>query len=612
LEQIAGVAEGLINPPLEFTKQLGGRFVDHIVGALGAPLPPTDPMASYRYIAARRKTLVDSAKQPGLVRLQDKNYNQLAPIAQAQSVRFEEIAFDTGEAGVVIRGGDYLSDFVRNAVRIEEDLHLSVDPIPTKPDWKTRWGGKITDINVKRDQKGYHTVELIASANREHLKNILIASTPFFPPEVQPISMWMLPANIRTGCFITMTIQLARHFFPLASIATNIANPFGWINPFGPDALLNLNPLNWAIQPQFVNMVLDQSRTSLLTSTWNTFHDATKDPLKDAGCTARVYTWFTTDKTSPHPELEKIVGKELGSLARPHRNCLITAFEDHSGYAGPTGTFLDGPINLFASTLDDLITTTVFPVDTDNDGEIDPIFRRLFLVAPPKPDVVFRDGQHSAIVESNYHQIKGPVKTTMTGGKSPRLVNDLQTWAIRYAISQIAMVISGGPPGGAYELPGAEGMDNLYQGQLDNKLLCWQRYTNPLRALFTGDMGYLEHMERPGSAAYTISSVLNLRMGDWKKRPYRWFKTTVQNAQPWFVYEDYNLDDRLMFEIDGIYYVDQASSIRYSFARDKPVTYELSIGDDTQGNDPLAEGVRAVQAVYSIATMVVGEGWLFG
>jgi hypothetical protein len=465
LEALAITGEGFTRPPLEFTRQVMGRFADHVVGAMSAPLPVDDPLASYRYIRGRTQTLVDAMKQPGLVRLQDKNYSQLAPIPQAQSVRFEEIAADTGEAGVVIRGGDYLSQWVRNAVRIEEDLHLSIDPIPTMPDWKTRWGGKITDINVKRDAKGYHTVELIASSNREHLKNILIAATPFFPPEVQPISMWMLPANIRTACTITMAIQLARHFFPLASIPSNLLNPFGWINPFGPDALLGFDPLNWPIQPQFINFFLDQSRTSLLTSAWNNFHDSTKDPLKDAGCTARVYTWFTEDKTSPHPELEKLVGKDVANLARPHRNCLIPAFEDHSGYAGPTGTAADGPINLFASTLDDLITTTVFPVDVDNDGEVDPVFRRLFLVAPPKPDVVFRDGMHSGIVESNYHQIKGPVKTTMTGGKSPRLVNDIQTFAIRWAISQLAQVVLG------TEAPGVEGLDNLYQRPRANSII---------------------------------------------------------------------------------------------------------------------------------------------
>jgi hypothetical protein len=149
---------------------------------------------------------------------------------------------------VVIRGGDYLGDFVRNAVRFEEDLHLSIDTNPTQPSWKTRWGGKITTINVKRDSSGVHTVELIATSNREHLKTTLVGSTPLFPPEIQPIKMWFLPANTRTACFVTMFINLLRQFDPLVSIPTNIANPAGWINPLGPDALLNLLPTEWPIQ----------------------------------------------------------------------------------------------------------------------------------------------------------------------------------------------------------------------------------------------------------------------------------------------------------------------------------------------------------------------------
>jgi hypothetical protein len=55
--------------------------------------------------------------------------------------------------------------------------------------------------------------------------------------------MWMLPANIRTGCSITLFINWLRAFFPALSIPTNIFNPAGWINPLNPDAILNLDPL---------------------------------------------------------------------------------------------------------------------------------------------------------------------------------------------------------------------------------------------------------------------------------------------------------------------------------------------------------------------------------
>jgi hypothetical protein len=411
-----------------FSKNLGGALQDKVIGALSVPLAD-DPMSAYRYLNARRSTLQDAYKQRPLIRLQDKNLNQLATIGQEMSC-------------------------------VTED---------TAPSWKTRWGGKIKNINIKRDSSGIHTVELVATSNREHLKTTLIGSTPLFPPEVQPIKMWFLPANCRTACAVTLWIQFLRAFDPIASIPTNIFNPGGWINPLGPDALLNLLPTYWPLQVAFVNPLLDQSRTSLLTGAWTDFHSSTVDMLKDAGVCARAYTYFTDDVDNPHPELEAAVGKEVADLARPQRNCVVVAFEDHSGYSGPTGSAADGVINLFSSTLDDLITETVFPVDANDDGQVDPVFRKLFGVAPPPPWAIYRDGQESGIIESGYFQHKGPVKTTMTGSKSPKLVNDLQTFAIRYAISQLAQVILG------TEAPAVEGLDNLYQRPMANSITSCSR-----------------------------------------------------------------------------------------------------------------------------------------
>lgn len=636
-------AEDLLNAPLEFTRHMAQQMQDYIIGAISKPLPATDPIAAYRYNEARARTLKDGFKQRPLLRMQDKNLAQLATIGGEMSCRFEEIATDTGEAGVVIRGGSDLGDFVRNAVRIEEDLHLSIDINPQRLSWKTRFGGKITTINVKRDSSGIHTVELIASANREHLKRVLVGTTPFFPPEVQPLSLWMLPANCRTACASTLFINLMRQFVPGLSTITNIMNPFQWLNPFGPDALLNFNPLQWPIQVQFVDPLLDQSRTTIFTGSWNDFHTASLDVMRDAGVCARAYTVFPDDVDHPQPELAALMPKTLlkdipivgslvsavesfldhnglvdlpdnatvADLARPQRPCVMVAFEDHSGYGGPTGTAADGVINLFASTLDDLITTTVIPIDADDDGEVDPLFRKLLGVAPPTPWAVYRDGQHSGIIESNYTQHKGPVKTIMTGGKSPKLVNDLQTFAIKWGLSQLQTVIvagfggsQGGPPIGA-------GLDELYQGQLDNKLLAWQRYTDPLRALYTGDLGYLESFER-GNAAYTISAILTLRQGNWKTRAFRSFKTSIRQAAPYIIYYDILLDDRVGFEQDGIIYVDQVHAIKYEYDRQKPISYTVSVGDDAKDQDPFSQGIKAMQGLGALIGAVIGMDTIFG
>lgn len=586
-------------PSLEFTRYLD-VMRDKLIDAYTKP-DPSNPIATYRYLRRRADMLTESAQQRPLVRMQDCNLNHVARIGNEMSVRTEEIATDVGEAAVVLRGGDYLSDFVKR-IRVEEDLHLSVDPIATKPTFLTRWGGKITTVNAKRDSRGVHTVELIATSNREHQRHTLIAANPVTPPELQLPKMWFIPANARTGCAFTLAVNHARLFLPVLQIPTNILNPGAWLDVH----LGNFSPLNWPQQIAFVNAFLDRSRLSLVAGTWTDFHSATMDILKDAGCISRVYTFFTEDEENPHDELEAMVGKDVAALARPQRNCVVHKFLDLSGHEGVTGTAADGVINLFASTADNLISQTVIRIDRDGDGEPDPLIQQALGIAPKPPWVVFREGQHSGIVESNVSYHKGPVKTIMTGGKSPKIVNDLQTFGIRYGIAQLEQVVLGN------QAPGSSGLDNLYQGQLDNTAFAYMRFTDPIRALFTGDLAWQEDFERGGGVAYVISGVLTLRIGWYKKRAYRAFKVTVRNGRPYVYGHDFDLGHRVIFEQDDVFNTDQVAASRYGYDRNTPITWSFSIGDDSKDDDPFLQGIRALQAAQALLGMFLGEGTIFG
>jgi hypothetical protein len=151
----------------------------------------------------------------------------------------------------------------------------------------------------------------------------------------------------------------------------------------------------------------------------------------------------------------------------------------------------------------------------------------------------------------------------------------------------------------------------MYQGQLDNKLLAWQRYTDPLRALYTGDLAYLESFER-GNAAYTISAILTLRQGNQKTRAFRSFKTSIRQSAPFIIYYDIMLDDRVGFEQDGITYVDQIHAIKYEYDRQKPITFTVSVGDDTKDQDPFTQGIKALQGLGAVIGAVAGMDTVFG
>ena len=201
----------------------------------------------------------------------------------------------------------------------------------------------------------------------------------------------------------------------------------------------------------------------------------------------------------------------------------------------------------------------------------------------------------------------------MTGGKSPTIVNSAQTFAIRYGLAQLSSVISWWATGGTQQqIPGSPGLDNLYQGQLDNTLFAWQRFTNPIRALHAGDMAWQEHFERGTGTAYTLATILTLRTGDFKTRPYKAFKAKVLNGHPHIANQDYFLGDRVGFEEGGIIYVDTVYSIKYSWSRGEPMKVTVGIGEDKQKGDQFAAAFRMLGMVWSGVGQVLGESTLFG
>lgn len=623
---------GLEAPSLQFTSWLGGVF-PQALGADGAPDLLKEPDMSFRYLNGRRQVIQDSVKQRPLIRLADKDMNLVGDIVGERRFSVEELYADSGKLTGAIRYGNWLTDYMVHETRVHEDLHILVDPIPTQEDWRTRWGGKITGIQAKKDSGGIHTVEFEAISNREHAKHLLFGANPIFPPEVQLPKMWVLPGPTRTILYVSMMVNLARLFMPGLSTITNGLNPFGVFNPLNLDSILNLDPMAWPLQAAFVNPAFDQSRWGVVAATWTDWHQAMNDILTDAGCIFRAYTWLTTDKDTPHQELADVISlagpleKPIDELIRPVRNCVVFGLENWSAQRGPSGTSFDGLLNLMGVTLDDLITpitinlTTGETIDPGNVLDGEPIedaagddrthlFERFLGVAPDPPRCIWWEGDYNGQIEAGITLHKGPVRTVMTGGRSPSIVNQAQTFAIRYALAQLSAVISYGL--GAYQQPGTPGLENLYQGQLDNTLFAWERFTDPVRALWTGAFAWQEDMERGSGTAYTLSGVMTLRVGNWKRRAYHGFRCVVLNGHPHIVDVDIRLGENGGFEFDHIIYVDQLTAFKREWDRDKPVQVTLSIGDDRDKEDPFARGMRAVAAMWSLLGQFLGEGTIFG
>lgn len=555
-----------------------------------------DAITKWRLLDGRRQVITDAAKQPPLLRVFDKRLRYVGTLlGQLRSGDWEKLLDDTGVGKIRVAWADWLAEFMAHDVRAQEDLHLAIDPNPNIRSWRTRIGYRIHAVEAVKLEDGTRAVDLELMELREHAKHIALVPTPVSAPEFQPLKAWIWFQNLRSGMAFTTFLNLSRHFWPLLSIPTSLFDPVHWLTTRAG----NLSPLHWPIQVQFVNPILDQSRMLPITAKLQMLHDVFAPLGEDAGVSLHAYLWLPEDEDSPHPELAALVGEEA---ARPSRACVVLAFEDHSGVEGPTGTFVDGALNLIGATLDNTITETILPLDQDGDGITDPFFRRLLGVAPHKPSLVWRDCEYSGILTSTHRLQRSTATTTWTGGHSPTWLNQLITFVIRYALAQLEQVINYGL--GAYQQPGTSGLDNVYQGQLDDIFFAYEKFTNPQVAIWMNDYALLDHVESGSGYAYVVSAALTIREGMYKTSPKITFEMTSRDGEPWCYGFDWLVGYRGMWEVDSIYYVSQIRGAKWSVDEDKPLDLAMTIGK--KNSDPFDSAMRSLAAGWNAIGSLIG------
>lgn len=559
-----------------------------------------DAVTKYRLLDARRRLIVDANRQRPLLRLWDKRMQYLGTVSSERTAEYERLLDDSGVGTISLRWSDWLAHLCAHDTRVQEDLHLSVDPNPNLRSWRTRLGYRVTDVRAVKHEDGTRSIEVDFISLREHAKHILLGATPFSAPEFQPLKSWIWFQNLRSNLAFTTFINLARSFWPILSLPTSLFDPAHWLTA----RVGNLSPLHWPIQVQFVNPVLDQSRMLPLAARWQDLHTISEPLMDDAGVALIDYLWLTEDTESPHPELAALVGQKL---ARPSRNCIILAFEDKSGVTGLTGTALDGALNLIGATLDDLITETILPLDVDEDGNVDPFFRKFLGAAPEKPSLVWRDTEYSGLISSEHKMRRGGSRTVWTGGHSPTLLNQAISFAVKYGLAQLSELFytpSGMAVTGAM-VPGTPGLEEVYQGQLDDLFFAYEKFTNPQVAVWLNDYALLEGFEQGNGYAYVLSAALTLRQGLAKRKPRVSFTMNAKDGEPNCWGYDYSIGDRGLFEIDGIFYAEQVRAAKWSYDENTPIATVLTIGRN-RDRDPFEAGLKALADGWNAIGSLIG------
>lgn len=117
-----------------------------------------DAVTKYRLLNERRQLIVDANRQRPLLRLMDKRWDYLGTVATEKAANWERLLDDSGTGTISLRWSDWLADLCAHKTRVQEDLHLAIDPNPNQRHWRTRLGFKVTDIRaVKHDDGTPHS-----------------------------------------------------------------------------------------------------------------------------------------------------------------------------------------------------------------------------------------------------------------------------------------------------------------------------------------------------------------------------------------------------------------------------------------------------------------------
>ena len=59
-------------------------------------------------------------------------------------------------------------------------------------------------------------------------------------------------------------------------------------------------------------------------------------------------------------------------------------------------------------------------------------------------------------------------------------------------------------------------------------------------------------------------------------------------------------------------YVDQITAVKRTYDRQTPIIVSMSVGDDRDKHDAIAQGIRAMQSLWMVIGAFAGENTLFG
>lgn len=531
----------------------------------------------YRDAVAARGLRKDLRIAQPLIRLWDGDWN-LRGICRAEvEADFKWLLNESGTGRLVLPAEHYLARWIMDtSARSTQNVHITVDKDGA------RWSGRMKYATLQKTETGQRQVVVQFMHDYEELKWIQVWSNPFLPAAVQFPRVFMLAGPSKWCLKLALFLNVLRKEASLWALPDDPLDPGQW---------LNLDQSTWSMVVAPSDFLTDTSVWTVLSSRWKTWHDMAEHTLEDAQLTVTCRRFLDGD---PPP----------WEGANLRHGCLVLDVVDKSGYYSGTsegGTLFDGLVHTVARFTDDMREQTAeilpdpdFPPEYDQPGWLG--------TRPASPWVVYRDGDYTGIETAEFTVRPATAVQINCGGRSPVGVNEAISSAVQMVgnlTSTISIGVSLPPMGGV--------LDTLLKPLYTDTLLAWMSFKSPLRAPRMGWSHYFEYFQPGADRAYSLSSLVALRMGLWATRAQHGHKLTVADGAPYLIGENgqghYFLGDRIGSTVAGLprghIYVEQVSALELSWKRGVTPAWKVTIGNDDATADPVVKAMKYVQRIMS-------------
>lgn len=520
---------------------------------------------------ARRRSEV------ALIRLWDGEWRLRGRVSGEIKAEFRWVLNNTGTGSLTLPADHYLAKWAADTnSRGTKNVHITVDKDGA------RWGGRMSEVSVRKKDNGEREVEIQFLDFMEDLKHIRVWSNPVLPAAIQFPRAFILAGPSIWALKLALFLNLMRNQNSLFTLPDNPLDFGQWGG--------NLDMRNWPVSMRGQSLLGDSSPHCVLSSRFKTWHELAEPILEDAQLCVTYEVWLPGDP-EPWPGY---------TPNRPGQ--VIYDIVDKSGWWGSTGTggnILHGIARTAMQLLDngvDMDRTVVGdPNAPDYRG------KDWLGTAPGAPWVVLREGDLTGIQSSDFTYQPATDVQVVVGGHSMPGVNEIISSAIQLA-GDLASSTFIGPNVNLGQVA-----DTLLQPLYTDTILAWMSFKSFARAQELGWSHYFEHMPANADRAYTLSSLMAIRRGWWETRERVGHSVKIADGAPYTIGDNgkghFFIGDRIATThplVPDKLVVEQVSELVLAWDRTS-FGWDVTVGTLDRTESGLDQVVRKVSEVASAA-----------